>query len=294
MRLRNKIVLIGIVASVAVGCSATNTGIVAEDARLEQLLTGFRFTEGPVVDDVGNLYFVDILNSRIHKWSEQSGVSVYLDNTGKANGLAFDKKGNLLACSGGDQCIVSIDPKKKKTVVIAKYKGKKLNSPNDLWVDPLGGIYFTDPRYWDRTNMEMGEHVYYLAPDRESIRRVIDDFKRPNGIVGTPDGKKLYVADRDSKKTWAYDIGKGGMLLNKRLFAEVGSDGMTIDNEGNVYMTGKPKVVVVCDPTGRIIDKIQTPEMPTNLCFGSRGEKRLYITACKSIYVIKTRVSAPR
>ena len=130
--------------------------------------------------------------------------------------------------------------------------------------------------------------MYYLAPDRKALVRVIDDFKQPNGIVGTPDGKTLYVSDIGSRKTWAYDIQADGSLANKRLFCEAGSDGMTIDVEGNVYFTGGG--VTVFDKTGKQIEKIDVPERVGNVCFGGKDMKTLFITASKSLYVIGMRV----
>jgi len=284
--MKNMAALSLLILSFITGCSPSIDGVIPIDAKIEKLATGFKFTEGPVSDGVGNIYFTDIPNNRVHKWSPGAGASIFLENTNRANGLAFDAGGNLVMCSGGGRKLVSVDAKKNSTVLVSQYKGKKLNSPNDLWIDSKGGIYFTDPRYWKRDDMEMREHVYYLSPDRKKLTRVIDDHTRPNGIIGTPDGRKLYVADRGSKKTWVYDIGKDGLLSNKKLFAHVGSDGMTMDTEGNVYMTAEN--VVVYSRSGKMIEVIVVPETPTNVCFGSKGEKKLYITARKSLYAIKT------
>jgi L-ascorbate metabolism protein UlaG (beta-lactamase superfamily) len=184
---------------------------------------------------------------------------------------------------------VSIDTKGNVTVLAHSYQGKKFNSLNDLWIDPNGGVYFTDPRYGPRDNMEQdGEHVYYLSPDRKRLIRVISDMVRPNGVIGTPDGKRLYVADHGGKKTFVYDINKDGTLSNKTLFAEEGSDGMTIDNEGNIYLT--TKVVAVYNKKGQKIEEIQVPEQPANVTFGSKDKQTLFITARTSLYSIKMRV----
>ena len=170
------------------------------------------------------------------------------------------------------------------------YQGKLLNGPNDVWVRPDGGLYFTDPfykrPYWKRGPKEQdGERVYYLAPDHKTLTRVIDDLKQPNGIIGTPDGKTLYVADIGAGKTYAYDIQPDGTLADKRLFCELGSDGMTIDSEGNVYLTGKG--VTVFDPTGKQIEHIDVPEPWTaNVCFGGKDRQTLFITASKGLYAI--------
>jgi gluconolactonase len=165
-----------------------------------------------------------------------------------------------------------------------------LNSPNDLWPDPKGGIYFTDPRYGDRTGMEQaGEHVYYLTPNRKKLIRVIDDLVQPNGIIGTADGKTLYVGDYGGKKTFMYSINEDGSLSDKKLFAPEGSDGMTIDNQGNIYLTNK--AVMVYNKDGKKIETIEVPEEPSNVCFGGKDRQTLFITARASLYSVQMRVS---
>ena len=153
-----------------------------------------------------------------------------------------------------------------------KYDGKKFNSPNDLWIDPKGGVYFTDPRYGNREGMEQdGEHVYYLTPDRKTVIRVINDMVRPNGLIGTPNGKTLYVADDGAGKTYVYKINKDGTLTDKQLFAPEGSDGMTIDNKGNVYLT--TKVVAVYNTKGEKIEEIPGPRAAGQPHLRRRGQQ---------------------
>jgi gluconolactonase len=263
--------------------------IVAEGAKVEKLAGDFKFTEGPASDAKGNIYFSDIPNNRIHKWSLDGKLSTFRENSGGANGLFVDKKGNLLACEGGGRRLVSIDPKGNVTILADKYQGKRFNSLNDIWIDSKGGIYFTDPRYGPRDDMEQdGEHVYYLTPDRKNIIRVVNDMVRPNGLVGTADGKLLYIADHGGNKTYVYSINKDGTLSNKKLFAPEGSDGMTIDNEGNVYLT--TKVVAVYNSKGQKTETIEVPEGPANVCFGGKDKKTLFITARSSLYSLQMRV----
>jgi gluconolactonase len=209
--------------------------------------------------------------------------------------LCFDGQGNLLACADEKNEMWSIDPKTKKVTVLLKdYQGKLLNAPNDLWVHPDGSIYFTDPMYardyWKRDPkaQQDGQHVYRVAPGATAAERVVTDFKQPNGIIGTPDGKTLYVADIGDRKTWAFDVGADGKLSNKRLFCEMGSDGMTIDSEGNVYLTGRG--VAVFDKAGKKVEQIDVPEgWSANVCFGGKDGRTLFITASKGLYAIKTR-----
>jgi len=284
---------IGLVTLTAIAVSsswgAEKASVVAPGAKVEKLAGDFKFTEGVASDAEGNVFFSDIPNNRIHKWSLNGKLSTFRENSGGSNGLYVDKKGNILACEGGGRRLVSIDPKGNVTVLADKYQDKRFNSPNDLWADPNGGIYFTDPRYGQRDDMEQdGEHVYYLSPDRKKLIRVINDMVRPNGIIGTADGKLLYVADHGGNKTFVYTINKDGTLSNKKLFASEGSDGMTIDNEGNVYLT--TKVVAVYNSKGQKIESIAAPEEPANVCFGGKDMKTLFITARTSLYAVRMRV----
>ena len=276
------------------GSDAEDSSVVAEGAKVEKLAGGFKFTEGPVADAEGNVFFTDQPNNRIYKWSVDGKLSVFHEKPGRANGLFFDKKGNLLACADLNNQLWSIDPKGKVTVLVKGYKGKKLNGPNDLWIDPKGGIYFTDPfyrrPYWNRGPMEQdGQHVYYLYPDRKKLIRVTDDLVTPNGIIGTPDGKLLYVADLGARKTYVYNINADGTLSNKKLFCSMGSDGMTIDDEGNIYLTRKG--VTVFNSAGEKIEHIDIDAGWTaNVCFGGSDKRTLFITAQTSLYSVRMQV----
>ncbi len=282
----------GLISSFAVADDST---IIAPGAKLQELSHGFAFTEGPSVDTEGNIYFTDQPNDRILKWSTDGKLSTFLEPAGRSNGLCFDNKGRLWACADEKNELWVIDVATgKHTVVLKDYHGKLLNGPNDVWVRPDGGLYFTDPfykrDYWKRGPMEQDqEATYYLAPDAKTPIRVTDDLKQPNGIVGTPDGKTLYVSDIKAGKTYAYDIQPDGKLENKRLFCSLGSDGMTIDAEGNVYLTGRG--VTVFDKTGKKIEHIDVPESWTaNVCFGGRDMKTLFITASKGLYAMQMQV----
>jgi gluconolactonase len=267
-------------------------GIVAQDAIVKKLAGDFKFTEGPAADKEGNVFFTDIPNSRIHKWSVEGTLSTFLENSRQANGLYFDKDGNLIACAGGTGQMISIDPAGTITVLADSFEGKPFNSPNDLWIDPAGGIYFTDPRYGSRDNLPQGgEYVYYLSPDRKRVIRVIDEMVRPNGLIGTPDGK-LYVADHGAEQTFLYTINPDGTLTEKRLFVPQGADGMTIDERGNVYLTGE--AVTVYDANGQLIQTIAVPERPSNVTFGGKDNKTLFITARSSLYSIEMQVAGQK
>lgn len=273
-------------------------GIIAPGAKVEKLAGEFQFTEGPSADSKGNVYFTDQPNDRIMVWSTSGELSVFMQPSGRSNGLAFDKDDNLWSCADEKNELWKISPDKKVEAIPSLYQGKLLNGPNDLWIDKKGGICFTDPFYrrnwWKHKEMPQDiQAVYYLSPDHKSITRLTDDLQQPNGIVGTPDGKKLFVADIKANKTWSYTVNKDGTLSEKTLFCELGSDGMTIDSKGNIYLTGKG--VTVFDRTGRKLGNIEVPENWTaNVCFGDKDLKSLYITASKGLYRIRMSVKGTR
>jgi gluconolactonase len=289
---------------VGIACAAqvlaAESRIIAPGATLRKLAGDFVFTEGPASDREGNVFFTDQPNDRILKWSVDGKLSTFMQPCGRANGLSFDHKGYLWACADEKNELWRIDRAGKANVILQGYKGKLFNGPNDIWVRPggglfrrRGGLYFTDPHYrrpyWQRGPKEMEECVYYLAPDHKTLTRVIKDLKQPNGIIGTPDGKRLYVADIGSGKTYRYRIKPNGSLNEKTLFCELGSDGMTIDREGNVYLTGNG--VSVFDPAGKKIEQIQVPEPWTaNVCFSGIDRQTLFITASKGLYALRMTV----
>ncbi len=271
------------------GSAATKVSVIAPGAKVEKLAGGFGFLEGPAIDAQGNIFFTDIPNSRIHKWSLDGKLSTFMENTDGANGLFFTPDGNLLACAGNKGQLVSISPDRSVTVLTKMYKGKPFNRLNDLWLHPKGMIYFTDPNYRQKDPPPQdGEHVYYITPVRKDVIRVIDDMVRPNGIIGTPDGKTLYVADHGGKKTYKYKINRDGTLSGKELFVSKGSDGMTIDDKGNIYLTSGD--LLIFNPDGKMITKIDIPQKPTNVCFGGKDMQTLFITARKGVYYIRMKV----
>lgn len=274
--------------------TAQESEIIADGAELILISDRFTFTEGPAADQDGNVFFTDQPNDHIWKYSIEGELTLFMDETGRSNGMYFDHDGNLLSCADLNGEIWSISPGKDVTILVDEFNGKQLNGPNDLWVDPKGGIYFTDPYYqrdyWERTEKEIEEErVYYLTPDHQQIIIAENEFVKPNGIIGTPDGEKLYVADIGDSKTYSYMINEDGTLTDKQLFAEMGSDGMTIDDQGNIYLTGRG--VTVFNKTGDQIGHIPVPQGWTgNVTFIGPNRRTLFITASNSVYTMEMNV----
>ncbi|HVS66076.1 MAG TPA: SMP-30/gluconolactonase/LRE family protein [Thermoanaerobaculia bacterium] len=269
---------------------------MASGAVVEKLAGDFTFLEGPVADAAGNVYFTDVREGRIHRWSTDGTLTTVAEGTGGANGLAFDRDGNLLACAGGARKLVSFgNPAEgaagEPAVLAERWEGNRLNSPNDLWIDPAGGVYFTDPSYGAPAEAleQDGEHVYYLSQDRSELIRVTDDLTKPNGIIGSLDGKILYVASTQPRETYAFDVGEDGRLSGKRVFAAQGSDGVTLDERGNLYLTWVDGVTIY-SPAGQKLESIAVPEWPANVAFGGADHSTLFITARTGLYAVPMRV----
>lgn len=280
--------------SFSTGDTGINQNKITTDT-LKLISDKFSFTEGPAVDKEGNVFFTDQPNNKIWKYDINGKLSLFMDNTGRSNGLYFDNKGNIISCADEHNQLWLISPQKKIIVLVSNFNGQILNGPNDVWVNPTNDdIYFTDPyykrNYWAEDHPHIAaQNVYYLAKDKTKPVLVEGQLTQPNGIVGSPDGRFLFIADIGADKTYKYRIDKDGSLSNKELFTNHGSDGMTIDNEGNIYLTGKG--VTVYNKDGKIIEHIPVPEDWTaNICFGGKNMDELFITASKSVYTIHTKV----
>ena len=278
---------------------AQESSIIKPGAELTLISEEFSFTEGPAMDKDGNVYFTDQPNNTILKWShETNSISTFLETSFRSNGLYFDNEWMLLACADEKNQLIKIDSEKNITVLINDYEGLRLNGPNDLWVDAKGGIYFTDPfyqrDYWRHTTKEIEpERVYYFTPGTGEIKVVADDVVKPNGIIGSADGKTLFIADIGDSKTYAYAINEDGSLGERTLRAPMGSDGMTLDHKGNLYITGNG--VTVFDPSGNQIEHIEVPEGWTaNVTFGGADQDILFVTAMDAVYTLEMNVHGIR
>ncbi|MCI0620529.1 MAG: SMP-30/gluconolactonase/LRE family protein [Acidobacteria bacterium] len=269
------------------------------------------------------MYFSDIWNNRIMKLAPDGSQSVFRADSGRTNGNTFDQQARLLSCEGaemgpgGRRRIVRTDLKTGEVIVLTeRYQGVRYNSPNDVVVDGRGRIYFTDPCYGDRSLMEMEiEGVYRIDADG-SVTRILQQpaIQRPNGIAITPDDKTLYLVDSNpnaggNRKIWAFNLQSDGSASNQRLIYDFapgrGGDGMRLDLEGNLWVaaginrarhegetTDQPAGIYVISPEGTLLGCIPVPEdLVTNLAFGGRDKKTLYVTAGKSLYKVQTTVA---
>jgi gluconolactonase len=268
--------------------------VIAPEAKLKKVSGQFIFTEGPATDKKGNVFFTDQPNDKIWKYGIDGKLSLFMEKTGRSNGLYFDHKGNLIACADNKDELWSISPDKKVTVILNSFEGHRFNGPNDLWIDAKGGVYFTDPYYqrdyWDRKQPDIdGQKVYYLPKGKKAAVIADDKFKQPNGIVGSPDGKYLFVADIGDNKTYRYQINADATLSNRQLLFAQGSDGMTLDNEGNIYITGQG--VTIYNKEGIKIGHIPVhAQWTANVAFGGKDRKTLFITAMDAVYTLQMRV----
>jgi gluconolactonase len=258
---------------------------VQDGAKPVLLCGGFRFAEGPADDGRGNVYFTDVPAGVIHIWTAAGELKTHRDHAGGANGLAFDRDGSLVICEGAARRLTRDNLHGTVSVLAAAFDGKKLNSPNDLWIDAKGGIYFTDPRYGRVDDLEQDRMAVYYLPKNGALQRVAGDLVKPNGIVGTPDGRRLYVAAEGAGKIWAYPVLKTGRLGQPRLFADSGAAGLALDAAGNLYAAAGQ--VRVYAPNGKLLEEIKFPERPVNLCFGGAGGQTLFVTTRTALYSLQ-------
>ena len=287
------IVGIGLVFAL-VNCQSVNSSkMFYEGVQPERVSDQFSFTEGPSADKIGNVYFTDQPNDKIYYWDWKTNKIIkFLDKTGRANGTHFDKDDFLITCSDDQGEMWKISKDKKVEVLFKGFEGKRFNGPNDVWNDTSGGMYFTDPLYerdyWVNFKQELSHKSLYYR-DNKGIIVKLETFTQPNGIIGSEKLKKLYISDIDAGKTYVYDILGNGKLSPKRLFCEMGSDGMTLDKHGNLYLTGDG--VHIFNRDGKKIYHISIPEKWTsNVTFGGENNDILFITASKSVYTFPMRV----
>jgi len=271
--------------------------VVEKNAQVEKVAGNFQFTEGPVWNPAGFLLFSDIPANQIIKLLPGSAPSVFRTPSGNSNGLTYDRQGRLTICEHSNRRVTRLEADGSLTVLADRYEGKKLNSPNDLVVRSDGTIYFTDPPYGIPEGQQQElpfQGVFKIAPDGK-LTLLVQDFERPNGIALSPDEKTLYVADSARGHVRAFVVAKEGSTSNGRIFAEMKSerpgvpDGMKVDREGNLYVTGAGGVWAF-DKTGKHLGSIVMSELPANCAWGDDDFRTLYLTARTSLHKIRLKI----
>jgi gluconolactonase len=288
--------------------------LVDENVEVEQLGTGFTFTEGPIWNPSGEfLLFSDMPGDTRRRWDESDGVQVVLSPSNKGNGMTLDADGRLLVCEHTTSSVVRMDPDGTNTgreVLASHYEGKELNSPNDIIVHSDGSIYFSDPTYgrWPGFGIEREceldfRGVYRLAPGGGDPQLLGDDFGEPNGLCFSPDASLLYINDTPKAHIRVFDVASDGTIENGRMFAEsIGDgdlakgglvDGMKCDEQGNIWVTG-PSGVWVFATDGELLGIVKIPESVGNITFGGPDWSWLFVPATTSLYRVKTKVAGRR
>jgi len=270
----------------------TIDNIIDPAAEPEVLGTGYGFCEGPATDAKGNIYFSDGKNDSIHSYEPGKPVRLFVDDSTDANGMMFNSQGELCVCEGAAYRIVAFDVEtKKKRTLVDRIDGVHFNEPNDLTIDAHDGFYFTDPNYRHRgQETVMKEDTYYCSANGKPTR-VSTVCVKPNGILLTPDGKTLYLADNRGKLIYKYDVLGPGRLANETRWIDLGAgpDGMTLDEHGNLYVSCGRAGVKVYSAEGKPVGVIKVP-YASNCVFGGKDFTTLYITSAKEVLGIKTKV----
>ena len=305
--MKSMLLLLGLIMSLAPGTqnapsfkleqlSPKFAELIASDAKLETMATGFGFTEGPMWDPAGFLYVSDETINKIFR-VYPDGKKEEVIALGDPDGNTFDRQHRLIDCASVLRAIIEVTPDGKYRVLADRYEGKRLNSPNDVIVGPDGALYFTDPTL-DLVQGEKQEIPFqgvYRLDEKGAVRLLTHDLTQPNGLAFSPDGKKFYIDDSEQRNIRVYDVAAESALSNGRIFGEEPGgkhegvpDGIKVDENGNLFVTG-PKGIWVWDANGKHLGTIVMPEQPANLAWGDPDYSTLYITATTSVYRLKTR-----
>jgi gluconolactonase len=273
------------------------SALIADDAKLGIVATGFGFTEGPVWDPAGFLYVSDEEINKIFRVSLNDGRKEELIALGDPDGNTYDRQGRLIDCASVLRAIIAISKEGKYKILADHFEGKKFNSPNDVIVGPDSALYFTDPTL-DLPKGEKQEIPFqgvYRLDKNGKVTLLTKDLSQPNGLAFSPDGKKFYVDDSEQRNVRVYDFAANGLLTNGRIFGEEPGgkdegvpDGIKVDGKGNLFVTG-PKGIWVWSSDGTHLGTIAMPEQPANLTWGGTDRSTLYITATTSVYKLQTR-----
>lgn len=274
---------------------------IGGDTTIEILYTGTRWGEGPVYFPAGRfLVWSDIPNERMLRWDEMTGaVGPFRLPSGYVNGNTLDCEGRLIYCEQGPRRVTRTEHDGSITVIADRWQGRRFNSPNDVVVRSDGSIWFTDPPYGILSDYEGvaaeqeidGCHVYRADPVTGEVRRVADDFDRPNGLAFSLDERHLYVADTRARHIRVFEVQDDGSLANGRVFATGGEpdayDGLRLDDKGRVWAAAG-KALLCYDPDGTLLGRLRLPEPTANLVFGGPKRNRLFMAGSQSLYAVYT------
>ena len=281
--------------------------IINEDTVIDQVATGFIFTEGAMWNSkTSELIFSDMPGDVVRKWSAKNGITTYRQPSHKQNGHYFDLEGRLVSCSHSASNVTREEHDGSITILASHYNGKELNSPNDIIVKSDGSIYFSDPTYGRMEGFGLlrdqdmdYQGVYRINPDSEELTLLVDDFKQPNGLTFSIDEKFIYINDTDKGHIRIFDVADDGSIYGGDIwatpqgFGDGGCDGMKADSTGNIYCAG-PGGIHVYTPDATSLGVIHVPEVTANFTWGDDDLKTLYITASTSIYKIRVKVPGPK
>jgi sugar lactone lactonase YvrE len=284
--------------------------LVASDAEPEKIASGYQFTEGPVWHSRDeSLIFSDVRGGAMYRWTERGGATVFRQASGVGNGNTYDPQMRLLTCEHEGRRVSRTAADGTVETLVSHYQGKRLSSPNDVICTRSGDVIFTDPPYGlRRPDGTFGPQeipfngVFRLSASGE-LKVLVEDFERPNGLVLSQDGARLFIADTAHEHVRVFDVGSDGSLSNGRIFvegfqAQVGGaatarpDGMKLDSLGNLYVAANTaEGVWVFSPQGELLGNIALPETPANLAWGGAGWRTLFVTATTSVYRLPMKVA---
>jgi gluconolactonase len=280
--------------------------IVGDEVELEELGSGFDFTEGPIWNPrEKHLIFSDMPGDHMRRWSERDGVTTFRRPSNMANGNTYDSRGRILTCEHATSRVTRTELDGSITVLATEWQGKQLNSPNDIIVAPDGSLYFTDPSfgrmeyYGVKRDQELDfRGVFRLVPDApggHQLQLLVDDFDQPNGLILSLDGRTMFINDTIRGHIRAFDVQADGTITNSRVWAEVkgegdgAADGLKFDSAGNLYCTG-PGGLHVFGSGGELLGVIHAPQSVANFAFGDEDLRGIFMTASTSLYRVRVKV----